>query len=291
MRAARTRVFGVHLGDDLAPTALVLPEWESELGLTRRHVGATRMGACGTRAAIGTQEEPGGSMPKIELDHIVIAATRLGEGIDYAEGLFGVRVPLGGKHPIMNTHNAVMQLGHGCYLEIIAADPEAGAAERPRWFALDDLQMRQRLDADGPFLINWVARTTDIATTAQRSRVDIGKVETMSRGALRWQIGIRPDGSMRWGGLFPTVIEWPPGPHPLERMADLGVRLESLTLRSGSPGNLAGDLASIGADKLVEIRPTKRGHQPMEAVLVTPKGARVMLTGGGTPHGADRCAA
>lgn len=228
-------------------------------------------------------------MARIELDHLVVAAARLGEGIDYVESLLGVRVPLGGKHPIMNTHNAVMQLGPGQYLEIIAVDPEAGAAERPRWFALDTPQMRQRLEQEGAFLATWVIRSSDLAKTAAHSTVPLGEIHTMTRGTLSWKIALRPDGSMRWGGLFPNVIEWPAGPHPAERMQDLGVRLEGIVLRTGAPTRLAADLAAIGADRLVAIKPTKRGHHPLEATLTTAKGARVTLTGGGTPDGADRC--
>ncbi|MEZ5926475.1 MAG: VOC family protein [Hyphomicrobiaceae bacterium] len=218
--------------------------------------------------------------PRIVLDHIAIACATLAEGIDWVEERLGVRVPLGGKHPIMNTHNAVMSLGDGVYLEIVAADPEAGPAERSRWFGLDDPEVKSRLAAEGPFLAAWIARSDDVARTVELARTDLGKVYTMRRGELVWQIAIRDDGSVPMGGLHPIVIEWPPGPHVSTRMADLGCRLERLVLRPTVAGSLETALQAIGAEGLAEIRPPKRGGDLVEAVLRRPDGHHVSLAGG-----------
>jgi hypothetical protein len=55
----------------------------------------------------------------------------------------------------MGTHNRLLKLGAGRFLEVIAIDPEAPAPGRRRWFDLDAPFMRQRL-ARGPDLIHWV---------------------------------------------------------------------------------------------------------------------------------------
>jgi hypothetical protein len=219
-------------------------------------------------------------MPELALDHLTIAAASLGEGIAFIEQRLGVNIPLGGKHPIMNTHNAVMRIGNGLYLEVISADPGAGPAQRPRWFGLDDPVARRRLDVDGPYLAAWVVRSDDIAATVAGRGRDLGEVATMSRGQLSWQIAIRPDGSVAMGGLMPLVIEWPRGPHPSTRMADLGVKFAGLTLRPGRPSELRNALSAIGADRLADIQSPKRGHEPLEAYLVRPDGAEVRIGGG-----------
>jgi hypothetical protein len=47
----------------------------------------------------------------IELDHIVIGAATLEDGVRFVKQKLGVDIPPGGKHPLMSTHNHVMQLG------------------------------------------------------------------------------------------------------------------------------------------------------------------------------------
>lgn len=220
-------------------------------------------------------------LPALALDHLAIAATRLGEGIDFVEEMLGVRMPLGGKHPGMNTHNAVMKLSDGLYLEVIAIDPEAGPPLRRRWFGLDDHTQAARLAAEGPRIVAWVARSADLAASLRASAIDLGEALPMSRGALTWKIAVRPDGMQPMDGLLPTLIEWPPGVHPTaQRMPDLGVRFAGLTLRAARPDGLRAALAGIGADRLAGIKPMRRGAAPIEAVFVRPDGAEVPITGG-----------
>ncbi|MEZ5774434.1 MAG: VOC family protein [Hyphomicrobiaceae bacterium] len=229
------------------------------------------------------------NLPALAFDHIAIAATTLEEGVAFCRERLGVTVPAGGRHPIMNTHNAVMSLGEGVYLEVIAIDPEAGPSERPRWFGLDDANLKARLAAEGPLLVAWIVRSVNVAATVAASPVDLGTVRQMSRGDLRWQIAVRDDGAVPMAGLFPIVIEWPPGPHVSTRMADLGIRLEKVIVRSGAPAALRQSLAAIGAEDLVEVAAMKRGAAPLEAVFQLPDGRTASLTGGGTPSDADRC--
>jgi len=221
-------------------------------------------------------------LPALALDHLAIAAARLGEGIDFVEEALGVRMPLGGKHPGMNTHNAVMKLADGLYLEVIAIDPEAAPPVRSRWFGMDDPALQARLSAEGPRIIAWVARTTDIAGSLRCAGThDLGEPMPMSRGTLNWKIAVRADGSQAMAGLLPTLIEWPPGVHPTaQRMPDLGVRFVGLTLRAAKPEPLRAALASLGADRLVDVKPMRRGAEPMEAVFVRPDGAEVRVSGG-----------
>ena len=117
------------------------------------------------------------------LDHLVVAADVLGLGEDYIESLLGVRPQRGGKHAAMGTHNSVLGLGSRSYLEVIAADPEGVAPDRPRWFDLDRPEMRKLL-AQGPRLIHWVVRCDDIqsahahiAVRAARVRVSLPVVQ------------------------------------------------------------------------------------------------------------------
>jgi hypothetical protein len=79
--------------------------------------------------------------PAASLDHLTVAALTLEQGVNYVQRVLGVAVPFGGAHPLMGTHNHLMQLGDGMFLEIIAPDP-AVTPKRTRWFGLDDPRMR-----------------------------------------------------------------------------------------------------------------------------------------------------
>ncbi len=227
--------------------------------------------------------------PRIVLDHIAINCATLSEGIDWVEERLGVRVPLGGKHPVMNTHNAVMSLGDGVYLEIIATDRQAGPAERPRWFGLDDPEVKARLAASGPYLSAYVCRSDDVAETVKLAKTDLGQVHTMRRGDLVWQIAIRDDGAAPMGGLHPIIIQWPPGPHVSTRMADLGCRLKEIIVRPPKVGPLQAALDAIGAGSLVRINSPKRGAELLEATLTRPDGREVTLSGGMPAARTDGC--
>src|SRR5688572_3845719 len=68
--------------------------------------------------------------PLAQFDHLVIAVRSLEEGVAEFERLTGIKAGPGGRHPGRGTENALVSLGGGKYLEIIA--PQAGATLSPR---------------------------------------------------------------------------------------------------------------------------------------------------------------
>ena len=172
-----------------------------------------------------------------ELDHIVVAARTLEEGSAWVEAALGVAPVPGGKHASMGTHNRLLSLGRGCYLEVIAIDPDAPAPARPRWFGLDEPAMRLRL-ARGPALIHWVERTADI-DAALRSYPERVDVLDLARGDYRWRIGVPPDGRIPCGGRCPTLIQWQGDAHPADRLPRSGCELVALETRAPLAASIA----------------------------------------------------
>jgi hypothetical protein len=175
----------------------------------------------------------------VRLDHLVVAARTLEEGVAWCEATLGVAPASGGKHALMGTHNRVMSIASPrwprAYLEVIAVDPQAPDPGRVRWFDLDAPAMHERL-AHGPRLIHWVANCDDIESRRERWRDaganpgDVLAAERQTdRGRLRWRITVRPDGARLFGGAWPTLIQWD-GPHPTDAMPPSGVVLERVDL-------------------------------------------------------------
>lgn len=213
--------------------------------------------------------------PKLVLDHIVIGCATLEQGVAYLRHRLGVEVPPGGRHERMGTHNRLMQLGGRAYLELIAIDPHGVPPGRPRWFGLDEPAQQARL-AERPHLIAWVAGTADIAASLAASPVDLGRAVEMTRGDLTWRISLHDDGTLPESGALPVLIEWPAGPHPSARQADLGVRLAALCVAHPAPERIAPALAALGASHLATL--TRSEEMPMNTVeLRTHDGATVTL--------------
>jgi Glyoxalase-like domain len=163
------------------------------------------------------------------LDHLVVAARTLAEGVDWCEATLGVRPTVGGQHLFMGTHNRVFEVSSAAfprsYLEIIAIDPSLPAPAHSRWFDLDDPVLQRQL-ARGPALVHRVDRVDNIEAARNAllaDGIDCGAVTQAERGALRWRITLRTDGRRA-----PTLIEWA-GAHPTDAMSGSGVQLDSLS--------------------------------------------------------------
>lgn len=210
------------------------------------------------------------------LDHIVIAADTVEQGVAYLRERLGVEVPRGGCHQTMGTHNHLMQLGNTAYLELIAIDPSGEVPAHPRWFELDDLLMRTAI-AQQPRLITWVMNTLDIQQLVNQADFDIGRPTTLSRDALRWEITLTDDGRLLNRGLLPYCIQWHSQPHPAEGMADLGCRLQQLTLHHNRSQWLTERLIALGADHLVTIETLSNDEAPyLSATIDTPTGTVIL---------------
>jgi hypothetical protein len=153
-----------------------------------------------------------------ELDHLVVAARDLDEGAAWVEAKLGVAMAAGGKHALMGTHNRLLKLDRGRYLEVMAIDPEAPPPARPRWFDLDTPAMRERL-AKGPALIHWANRTDDLRA-AVRDRADV-EIVAFTRGPYRWRMGVPRDGRRPTEG---TLIQWDSA-HPWDALPETQVSL------------------------------------------------------------------
>jgi len=206
------------------------------------------------------------------LDHVVIAAATLEQGVEYVRNTLGVDVPPGGEHPLMGTHNHLMNLGDEVFLEIVSTNPDAKPPERPRWFALDDPAVFSSLVSQ-PRLLTWVVNTDDLVSLQASTRHRLGDVTPVSRGNLNWLFAIPTDGALRAGGVLPYAMQWQTEPHPALAMTNLGCRLLSLTVFHPYAAWLKVMLTAMGAEGLVAVEPLNANELPyLSAAIETPTG-------------------
>ncbi|MBS3998446.1 MAG: VOC family protein [Hydrogenophaga sp.] len=224
-----------------------------------------------------------------QLDHLVVAARTLDEGVAWCEATLGVTPGPGGEHALFGTHNRLLRLdtpdAPRAYLEIIAIDPAATPARGgclKRWFDLDDAALQHTMAEQGPQLVHWVASVPDLAAACTALRglgIDRGPVLAASRptplGLLRWRITVRDDGQRLMGGTLPTLIQWG-DTHPTSNMADSGLNLSAFTLRHPEPDTLRRAMAAVGLDGIA----VEAGAPALHATLQTPRGTVLLGTAG-----------
>ena len=215
------------------------------------------------------------------LDHLVVMASKLEQGVAWCQTALGVTPGPGGEHPLMGTHNRLLKFntadGSHAYLEIIAINPVATPAidtRARRWFDMDDLEARGRVERCGPQLTHWVARVPDISASIAALAalgIDRGDVLKASRqtpnGLLEWHISVRPDGQRLFDGCLPTLIQWG-RTHPTDAMPDSGVTLRSFRIQHPQADLLRQALTRIGLSSI----PVNDGPALLSATLQPPKG-------------------
>lgn len=153
------------------------------------------------------------------LDHLAVGAADLETGTAWVEAQLGVTLQPGGRHDRFGTHNTLLGLADGIYLEVITPDPDAAPLKGPRWFGLDDF-------TGPPRLANWICRTDDLDAAVAAAPAAVGQPHALQRGDLHWQITVSDDGKLPFGGAYPTLMQWAEGTHhPADRLPDSGCRL------------------------------------------------------------------
>jgi hypothetical protein len=165
--------------------------------------------------------------PPEQLDHVILAISHLGKGIEQLGDLCGVSPTPGGKHPQTGTENALLSMGSRAYTEVLA--PQDGVELSPEY---------QPLRAVTNLMpVGWAVSTRDADLTIQKLRTagfSVSEPQTGSRQA--------PDGSVvRWRTFqltapkvasAPFFIEWDPATDHPSATSPVGCPLQTLELRT-----------------------------------------------------------
>ena len=228
--------------------------------ISRRHFLVLTAGAVGAASL----RVAGFEVPTL-LDHILLGSDDLQRGIAFVAEHTGVRAAFGGVHPGRGTENALLSLGEGRYLEIIAPDPaqpDVNNALAPELRSLKE-----------PRLVGWAAHPGDLSGFAEKLRAAGIRFKGPTPGSRK-----RPDGRLlEWktlglvddaSGLLPFFIEWgSDSPHPSSD-APQGCTLVKFAAETPDRNRLAATL------KLLALNlPLEKGQQPrLLATITGPKG-------------------
>ena len=219
------------------------------------------------------------------IDHLVVAAETLDQGVQWCESVLGVVPGPGGQHAFMGTHNRLLRIASPtyprAYFEIIAIDPAAPQPSRQRWFDMDDPALQHALH-ETPRLIHFVAATANASAALKGLRqvgIERGPLVRTQRetatGPLRWQISVRRDGQRLFYGGLPTIIQWG-AMHPADSLPDSGLGLLSVKVRHPRPTDLRAAHAAIGLQGVA----VEQGPPNVVATLSTPKGIVTLESAG-----------
>ena len=204
----------------------------------------------------------------LKLDHFAIGCADLDSGVIMLNDMLETPPVVRAKHQLFGTHNALWRLetlGEPVYLELIAIDPEALNLQRRRWFGLDDAKIQAQFD-HAPKLLTFVVNSPDIVMARGEMPVDPGAPVTVTRNNLKWQFSLHDDGRLVADGALPYVIEWAPGPKPVDNMAKQHIELVSMG------GARLGELNMEFACALIETKAM------LEIVLKLPSGKQICFS-------------
>ncbi|MEL6725370.1 MAG: VOC family protein [Pseudomonadota bacterium] len=180
------------------------------------------------------------------MDHFVWGVPDFDQGCAEIESLFGVAPEPGGSHPAHGTCNALLSLGTGLYLEIMAPDkPQPGSTGA------------RLAELDAPGLVTWVLRRNDLSALSEsvaRQTLGVtalGPIETerltLEGDRLVWELLFLV--AHEFGGLVPFFIDWRETTHPAITSLNAGT-FKSLELQSPRAAQLNALLTGVGADVL-----------------------------------------
>lgn len=185
---------------------------------------------------------PTATGPEVGIDHLILAIDDLQKGIESFARQTGVRPEFGGEHPGRGTANALVSLGQGRYLEILAP-ASSQARTDPSW---GEITKHTALTPVG-----WALHARDLAKTVAALRGADFLVSDPQPGARQ-----RPDGStLHWQtaalasqqlDLEPFFIQWGDGTAHPSTTSPRGCELVRVAITAPDPANLQKLLKTVG---------------------------------------------
>ncbi len=201
-----------------------------------------------------------------KIDHIVYCVDNLEEAIKDLEIKLGVKVTIGGAHLTQGTKNALINLGDGCYLEILAIDENNTDIKAPRWMGIDLLQSSQ--------ITRWALKAENIKDDSKllstynpyMGQVSGGSRKMNNGKSLTWQIAMplpKPEID-----IIPFITDWTKSEaHPTDTL-DQDCKLLELRLNDPNTNDIQNLFTQLHIDLKINISKTTS----IQAIIQCPNG-------------------
>ena len=167
-----------------------------------------------------------------QIDHIVYCVHDLAAAVEQFSTEYGITPVIGGQHLHQGTHNALINLGGECYLEILAIDVSNKEVTSDRWMGIDDLSQ--------PKITRWSLRSNNLSkdikaiekVKPELGSISVGQRRTPAGRLLKWNMSL-PLSSPEVE-LLPFLLDWSESDihptHGLEQNCELiGMELQHPT--------------------------------------------------------------
>ncbi len=202
-----------------------------------------------------------------KIDHIVYAVPNFKKAIAEFEQLTSVKPIFGGYHVSHGTKNALVNLGQGSYLEIIAVDNENKHVSPPRWMGVDFLSK--------PQVTRWALKSDDLKSDAailkryhnKMGELHEGTRKTLSHQTLSWQM-VLPLASPEVE-LIPFMVDWQlTENHPTDVLPKACCKLLDIKATHPQPNEISPVLNLLG----LSLPLLKNESISMQITMETPSG-------------------
>lgn len=199
------------------------------------------------------------------IDHLVYCVPNLKKGIAEIEKRFGTKLSPGGKHLTQGTKNVLLNLGNGCYFELLAIDSDNSEIVSPRWMGIDLIQK--------PQLTRWALKSEDFEkdlSILQKAnpllaKAYIGSRKTADGSFLNWKMSLpQPQPEIE---ILPFLLDWQDSVHPTESMPQ-NCKLVELSATHPDPSSFKKTFELLDFD----LKITASAIISLSAKIETPKG-------------------
>lgn len=229
---------------------------------------------------------------RMQVSHLVYEVESLASACDVFEQITGVRPILGSRYDALGIHNALVGLGGGRYLELLAQTQGDSAVIRRGEGNVAPVSILG-ISGEKPRLATWCCDAGEVGLTgivADLCRLPLkgtfpAEIKLISRpnpsgGRLTWRLAADkqrdvPGGVLPMGGLVPYLLDWvgdsskKPG-----NVAPKGCELVELQGEHPQASDVMAVLRAMRADHLIQM---VQGSKPrMSAVISHPRGQLVL---------------